>query len=190
MSNNVRIRCTREYTVTVHRSTIANLPQGPYAVSSSSGAVHSIFKMFEDTRQAFVGGVLSDPSSDEKYTWLRGTSVGLSHLLFFVFPPAKIAKHVAVPSRLYYGARNSERPLCGMRFAVKDVIDVNGLETGCGSKCFRSLYPPKSSTAPFLKHLIRAGAVLVGKLRCTQFCDGQDPLERLLFLHFGSDLNY
>lgn len=69
-----------------------------------------------------------------------------------------------------------------MRFAVKDVIDIKGLETACGSKCFGSLYPPKLSTAPFIRKLVRAGAVLVGKLRCTQFCDGQDPLERLLFL--------
>lgn len=142
-------------------------------------------RLFEDTSKAFVGGVLFDSRSDEKYTWLRGTSVNPISPAFPGFFAAKSAKHIAIPSRLYYGARNSERPLCGMRFAVKDVIDINGLKTACGSKCFGSLYPPKASTAPFLKQLIRAGAVLVGKLRCTQFCDDQDPLDRLLNLVLG-----
>ena len=72
-----------------------------------------------------------------------------------------------------------------MRFAVKDVIDIDGLKTACGSKCFGSLYQPKASTAPFIKQLIHAGAVLVGKLRCTQFCDDQDPLDRLFNLELG-----
>ena len=65
-----------------------------------------------------------------------------------------------------------------MRFGVKDVIDVAGLETGCGSKCYRSLYPSKQVTSPCVQQLVSAGAVLVGKLRCCQWCDNQDPLER------------
>ena len=30
-----------------------------------------------------------------------------------------------------------------MRFGVKDVIDIAGYETTCGSKCYRSSYPFK-----------------------------------------------
>lgn len=76
-----------------------------------------------------------------------------------------------------------------MRFVVKDVVDIDGLKTACGSKCFGSLYSPKTSTAPFIKQLIRAGAVLVGKLRCTQFCDDQDPWIGCLISNLGGDLN-
>ncbi|KAK7744310.1 hypothetical protein SLS62_010268 [Diatrype stigma] len=65
-----------------------------------------------------------------------------------------------------------------MRFGVKDVIDVAGLETGCGSKCYRSFYPPRDATAPCIRRLVSAGAVMVGKTRCCQWGDGQDPLER------------
>lgn len=87
-------------------------------------------------------------------------------------------KHVVVPSKLYSPAPSAARPLSGLRFGVKDAIDVAGLETGCGSKCCRELYPPKESTAECIKNLTDAGAVMVGKMRCCQWCDGQDPLER------------
>ncbi|KAI1383779.1 amidase signature domain-containing protein [Hypoxylon trugodes] len=135
------------------------IPVGPYVVHTPTGKVHGLLKLFEDTSNAFVKGVI--PEGKDQYIWLNSID------------------KIPVPSRLYYPQPSDTLPLSGMRFGVKDSIDIAGLETGCGSKCYRSFYPAKQTSAPFINQLISAGAVLVGKMRCTQWCDGQDPLERL-----------
>lgn len=63
--------------------------------------------------------------------------------------------------------------LVQLRFAVKDIIDVAGLETGCGNRNYRDFCPPKTSSAPCIQQLLDAGAVLVGKTKTTQFAEGQ-----------------
>jgi hypothetical protein len=55
---------------------------------------------------------------------------------------------------------------------------VAGLKTSNGSRCWLDVYPAAEDSAPFIQQLTNAGAILVGKLNCTQFCDGQDPSER------------
>ncbi|ORY70496.1 amidase signature domain-containing protein, partial [Pseudomassariella vexata] len=134
------------------------LPTGP-CVILPSGNIHRVYRLYADENNAFVRGVL--PNTASTFRWLE------------------VSDMIPVPSRIYAREPTTERPLAGLRFGVKDVIDVAGLETGNGSKCFRELYPPKVSTAPFISQLITAGAVMVGKMRCCQWCDGQDPLERL-----------
>lgn len=62
-----------------------------------------------------------------------------------------------------------------LRFAVKDIIDIAGLETGCGNRSFLSLQGKKPSSAPCIQQLIDAGAILVGKTKTTQFAEGQNP---------------
>ena len=52
-----------------------------------------------------------------------------------------------------------------------------GLETGCGNRSFRGLYPKKVQSAQLIEQLIDAGAVLVGKTKTSQFADGQEPSE-------------
>ncbi|KAF2491668.1 amidase signature enzyme, partial [Lophium mytilinum] len=83
---------------------------------------------------------------------------------------------VTVPSRLYY-AVTPERPLAGVRFAVKDIVDIAGLRTGCGNRAWRQLYPIKTATAPAISQLLDAGAVLLGKTKSTQFAEGQAASE-------------
>lgn len=91
-------------------------------------------------------------------------------------------KHIAVPSRLSHPPPSPQKPLSGLRFGVKDVIDIAGLETGCGSADYRAFYPPRTKTAACIQRLVDAGAVMVGKMRCCQWCDGQDPMERYVLL--------
>ncbi|KAH9906472.1 amidase signature domain-containing protein [Xylariomycetidae sp. FL2044] len=159
-------------TITRYLPEDTKLPGGPYILQSSTGRIFSVLRLFEDFNHAFVGGALPDGPS--RYRWLQASS-----------------SHIPVPSRLYYeqpsssssggggGGDGGEKPLAGLRFAVKDTLDVAGLETGNGSKCYRAFFPPRESTAPCVGALVAAGAVLVGKLRCCQWCDGQDPLQRL-----------
>ncbi|KAH8202993.1 hypothetical protein TruAng_002827 [Truncatella angustata] len=134
------------------------LPVGPYILHSTTGRVYSVLKLYDDYNNAFVGGVVPDGSF--RYKWLQ------------------CSNKIPVPPR-YSSDQDPKLPLNGLRFGVKDVIDVAGLETGNGSKCHRELYPPRESTSICIQKLIDAGAIMVGKMRCCQWCDGQDPLERL-----------
>ena len=66
---------------------------------------------------------------------------------------------------------------CKLRFAVKDIVDVAGLETGLGNRSYRKLYPGQPSSAQCIDQLIDAGAILVGKTKTTQFAEGQVPIQ-------------
>jgi allophanate hydrolase len=60
-------------------------------------------------------------------------------------------------------------PLYGIPFAVKDNIDVAGLPTTAGCPGFT--YTP-TETAPVVKRLLDAGALLIGKTNMDQFATG------------------
>ncbi len=61
------------------------------------------------------------------------------------------------------------RPLWGVPFAVKDNIDVNGMETTAACPAFA--YTAKAS-ATVVQLLIDAGAILIGKTNLDQFATG------------------
>ena len=63
----------------------------------------------------------------------------------------------------------SSGPLSGLRFAVKDNIDVQGLPTTAACPSFA--YPPQTSAA-VVHRLLESGAVLVGKTNLDQFACG------------------
>jgi amidase len=54
-------------------------------------------------------------------------------------------------------------PLDGLRFAVKDTIDVAGFKTGCGNPTWRDSHPAAVVHAVCVDQLLRAGARCVGK---------------------------
>lgn len=54
-------------------------------------------------------------------------------------------------------------PLDGLRFAVKDLIDLGGQTTGCGNPTWRTTHPPATVNAPAVDQLLAAGAKCVGK---------------------------
>ena len=83
------------------------------------------------------------------------------------FPPATVlAAARVVDARLAAGER---LPLAGVPFAVKDNIDVAGIDTtaGCPSFAYR---PRTSSTA--VERLQDAGAICLGKTNLDQFATG------------------
>ncbi|KAK8130709.1 hypothetical protein PG999_003089 [Apiospora kogelbergensis] len=132
------------------------IPPGPYAVHAATGNLYPVSRLMPDPSNAFIRGIV--PNSYKV--------------------PFNRLQLIPVPSRAYSGKPTRKSPLSGLRFGVKDNINISGLQTGNGSEDYRSLYPPPDETAPCIQLLLDAGAVLVGKLRCTQWCDGQDPLER------------
>ncbi len=54
-------------------------------------------------------------------------------------------------------------PLSGLTFAVKDLFDVSGYPTGCGSPHMLAMSGIKTRTAPIVQRLLDSGARFVGK---------------------------
>src|SRR5262245_18512980 len=54
-------------------------------------------------------------------------------------------------------------PLAGLRFAVKDLIDVAGHRTGCGNPDWLATHPPARVSAVCVEQLLAAGAACEGK---------------------------
>lgn len=67
--------------------------------------------------------------------------------------------------------------MAGLRFGVKDTLALKGLRTGYGNQAWRDSHPPAQATSPAIELLIQAGAVLVGKVKTTEFAEGLDPNE-------------
>jgi amidase len=59
-------------------------------------------------------------------------------------------------------------PLDGLRFAVKDTIDVAGFKTGCGNPTWLDSHPPAVVHAVCVEQLLLAGAGCVGKTICDE----------------------
>ena len=66
-------------------------------------------------------------------------------------------------------SQSPDLPLYGVPFAVKDNIDVDGMQTTAG--CLDFAYIP-ASTAPLVQRLLDAGAMLIGKTNMDQFATG------------------
>ncbi|MDN5920017.1 MAG: amidase [Pseudonocardia sp.] len=62
-------------------------------------------------------------------------------------------------------------PLHGVAVGIKDLIDVVGLPTRCGSRILADA-PPATADAPIVARLRAAGAVIVGKLHTHEFAYG------------------
>lgn len=68
-------------------------------------------------------------------------------------------------------------PLAGVPFAVKDLFDVAGTPTTYGSRVFRDRIAERDATV--VRHLVRAGAVLIGKTNlheCAFGFTGENPV--------------
>lgn len=134
------------------------LPTGPYFVTYG-GKAHQAWRLYSDTQGAFTETCV--PTANGAYAVLPANIPGQSLA-------------VAVPSRLYY-TRTASKPLAGVRIGIKDIFDMTGLRTSNGNRAWYGLYPPASANAVVVQNLIDAGAVLVGKMKTSQFANGESP---------------
>jgi amidase len=63
----------------------------------------------------------------------------------------------------------ADGPLSGLRFGVKDLIDVEGAVTSCGNPDWAALHGPARSDAPVVHTLREAGATVAGKTVTDEF---------------------
>ena len=76
-------------------------------------------------------------------------------------------------------------PLAGLSVAVKDIFDVAGYPTGCGSPIKRAQSPVHSENAPIVQRLLDAGAAFIGKTHTDELAfslNGQN-------MHTGTPVN-
>jgi len=145
-----------------------DLPSGPYVLDASTGNIFEAWRLYNDENQSFLYGTLSD-------------GMGGYEVLSAKIPGAA-TESIGVPSRLYF-TPTPEKPLAGMRFAVKDIYDVQGLRTGCGNRAYWALYPPRNQTAPAVQRLLNSGLVLIGKTKSSQFANGEVATDDWVDLH-------
>ena len=76
-------------------------------------------------------------------------------------------------------------PLSGLKFAVKDVFDVEGCPTSNGNPVWRKTHHAPTATAPAVQALLAAGADLVGKTICDEMCYSLVGSN----IHYGTPIN-
>ena len=62
--------------------------------------------------------------------------------------------------------------LSGLRLAVKDLFDIAGFPTTCGSQDWAASHPTPIATAPTVAALLREGAQLIGKTKTVELAFG------------------
>ena len=144
-------------TTNVFSSSKTSLPNGPYFLSSTDGSLYEAYRLYSDFQGAFTETVIQSSS-------------GSFSVLPANIPGQSLA--VAVPSRLYF-TKTAEKPLAGVRLGIKDIYDIADLKTSCGNRAWYHLYPPVSITATAVQRLIDAGAVIIGKMKTSQFANGE-----------------
>ncbi|MBO6785189.1 MAG: hypothetical protein JJ899_18220, partial [Alphaproteobacteria bacterium] len=76
-------------------------------------------------------------------------------------------------------------PLQGVTFAVKDLFDVAGMQTGAGNPDFLEGRPPAEEHAPAVRAMLDAGATMVGKTITDELAFGLAGEN----FHYGTPLN-
>ncbi|EMC92140.1 hypothetical protein BAUCODRAFT_278175 [Baudoinia panamericana UAMH 10762] len=137
-------------------STTSAIPQGPYFMSGD-GSIYQAWRLYSDFQGAFTETLMS--GTNNTYSVLPAN-----------VPGQQLA--VAVPSRLYY-TPSAAKPLAGVRLGVKDIYDVAGVRTSNGNRAWYHLYPPATANALAVQRLVDAGAIIVGKMKTSQFANGE-----------------
>lgn len=84
-----------------------------------------------------------------------------------------MSKTIPVPSRHYHHP-TPEMPLAGVRLALSDPFDIEGVKTTLSSRAWAELYPIVTSNGFYVNQLLDRGAIIVGKTKTTQFSSGME----------------
>ncbi|KAF9894121.1 hypothetical protein FE257_009094 [Aspergillus nanangensis] len=136
---------------------------GPFTAIASDGelTVLDTYRMYEDEYRTFITG-----------SYLSNQDTG-SFSSLPLMSPRVWAPMIPVPSRIY--SWGDQRRLAGVRVAVKDLFDIQGLQTSAGSQAWIRVTAMANTTAPSIQRLLDLGAVVVGKYKLAQFASGANP---------------
>ncbi len=134
------------------------VPSGPYFLEVATGALHPVYRLYEDFAGAFSESLLQKPD---------GSFQTLSAQV-----PSSASLTIGVPSRLY-STRTAAKPLAGVRVGVKDIFQLAGTRGSNGNRAWYNLYPANNVTGTAIQRLIDAGAQVVGLQKPSQFANGE-----------------
>jgi hypothetical protein len=145
-----------------------SIPPGPYFLDAATGDVFEAYLLYSDVMGSFTQGLYA--VGDGSYDVLPASLQGYASLT------------IGVPSRLYF-TKTKHQPLAGVRLGVKDLYDIKGVKTGCGNRAYYETYPAANTTGPAIQSLIDAGAVIVGKMKTSQFANGETATDDWVDYH-------
>lgn len=133
---------------------------GPYL--ALGGHLFEIFRLYDDTHSAFMSAIVLRASFPAKKISLGGNYIQTIK--------------IAVPSRLQ-GFPTQTKPLAGLRVAVKDIFQIQGIRTSLGNRSYYELYPQATETAGCIELLTQVGANIIGTTKLASFAATEEPLE-------------
>ncbi|KAI0439741.1 amidase-like protein [Xylaria telfairii] len=134
---------------------------GPYFFSTSG--LHSAWRLFPDDQDAFILSTIPTQWDPHTYENLNAAAFGTSSLC------------VAVPSRLMTH-KSKQKPLAGMRIAIKDLFHLKGVHTGCGNRAYRTLHGALDFSSSAVDSVLRLGGIIVGKTKTVEFGGSQEVI--------------
>ncbi|KAJ9612323.1 hypothetical protein H2200_003920 [Cladophialophora chaetospira] len=136
---------------------------GPHLIAE--GSLWQVSRLYEDVQGAFMVAV--EPPVCKK-------AVSMVYTPLRVSGPQYQSLGIAAPSR---AANQSNGPLAGTRFAVKDMFDTNGLTTTLCNRAVYEINKPSSSTAACVQKLVDAGAHVLGTNKVSSMISREEPTE-------------
>ncbi len=128
-----------------------------------------LYQTIRETARQFRSGSLSPVDLAQASIDRIGQVDRSLHAFVEVAADAALAAARTAERRIRQDAATSL--LCGVPFAVKDIVDVSGLPTRCGSRT-RDDAPIATSDATVVARLAAAGGVMVGKTVTQEFAAG------------------
>ena len=84
--------------------------------------------------------------------------------------PAQAYRSCFVPHDLSAPLKGAASgPLAGLNAVVKDMYDIAGERTGCGSPEWLATHPPAAQNCPPVQKILDAGATIIGKTVCDEY---------------------
>lgn len=158
------------------------LKSGPYMVIKN--CLWPVRRLHDDTQNAFLAPVRKlELSHRPEYVY---DSAGELLPRSSNFALLNDGQHgwdccsLAVPSRMS-AISTPEQPLRSYRVAIKDVFDLEGINTSAGNKAYLSLYPEATTTASSITSIISKGAWILGKTKLSTFLSREEASEAVDF---------
>ncbi|KAL9631985.1 MAG: hypothetical protein Q9164_005592 [Protoblastenia rupestris] len=133
---------------------------GPYFVARHK--LREIVRLYDDVQGAFIQSLIPLPQLKVEELFVEGSyAQSLS---------------IAVPSRLRHET-TAARPLAGLRVAVKDIFQIQGICTTVCNRAYYELYSAATKTAACIEILRQLGANIVGTTKLASFAATEEPIE-------------
>ncbi|KAI0805688.1 amidase-like protein [Xylaria sp. FL0064] len=72
--------------------------------------------------------------------------------------------------------KSEQKPLAGMRIAIKDLFHLQGVHTGCSNRAYRMLHDASKTSSSAVQSVLDLGGVIVGKTKTVEFGSSQEAI--------------